>query len=180
MNNSKLAFALLIPLITLFGIILKTEVDVQQSVKIRVPIAGYDPRDLLKGHYLEFRYKWDFDTYKTTSFFNRKINSYPSMEEALCISEDLRKVYPISLNATDSNCRFRIAGRLVKGSGENFDFLIGIEKFYIPEEHAKFLEKKLGEGKGEAELAINNQSRAVLVDLIFSGVSWGEIVSSVK
>ncbi|MEZ5710722.1 MAG: GDYXXLXY domain-containing protein [Blastomonas sp.] len=35
-----------------------TEAGSRQGVEWDVPIGGYDPRDLLRGHYVQFRYDW--------------------------------------------------------------------------------------------------------------------------
>jgi hypothetical protein len=35
-----------------------TEVRSRQGTEWLVPVAGYDPRDLLRGHYVLFQYDW--------------------------------------------------------------------------------------------------------------------------
>jgi len=35
-----------------------TEMESHEGVEWDVPIAGYDPRDLLRGHYVQYRYDW--------------------------------------------------------------------------------------------------------------------------
>ncbi len=52
------AVMLLLPLLALGGIILKNERDIASAKTWRVKITGYDPRDLLYGHYLSFRFDW--------------------------------------------------------------------------------------------------------------------------
>ena len=55
-----LPFALLLPLIGLGLIWLQTERESHEGSEWDVPIEGYDPRDLLRGHYVQFRYDWPF------------------------------------------------------------------------------------------------------------------------
>jgi uncharacterized membrane-anchored protein len=52
------ALVLLVPLLVLGGIVVKNERDIASAKTWRVKITGYDPRDLLYGHYLNFRFDW--------------------------------------------------------------------------------------------------------------------------
>lgn len=52
------ALALVLPLLGLAATWTFTHVRAQQGTEWDVPIAGYDPRDLLRGHYVIFTYDW--------------------------------------------------------------------------------------------------------------------------
>lgn len=52
------AAVLAVPLLGLAGLWLNTDRAGRQGTEWDVPIQGYDPRDLLQGHYVEFRYDW--------------------------------------------------------------------------------------------------------------------------
>ncbi len=54
---SRLA-ALILPLVGLAALWGWTDHQSRQGTDWLVPIAGYDPRDLLRGHYIEFTYDW--------------------------------------------------------------------------------------------------------------------------
>ena len=59
MNRSALrAAALVLPLLGLAATWTFTHVRAQQGTEWDVPIAGYDPRDLLRGHYVIYTYDW--------------------------------------------------------------------------------------------------------------------------
>lgn len=59
MNRSLFrALALVLPLLGLAATWTFTHVRAQQGTEWDVPIAGYDPRDLLRGHYVIFSYDW--------------------------------------------------------------------------------------------------------------------------
>lgn len=59
MNRRLLtALALAMPLGGLAAGWAQTHQAAQQGVEWEVPIAGYDPRDLLRGHYVLYRYDW--------------------------------------------------------------------------------------------------------------------------
>jgi hypothetical protein len=50
--------ALAIPLVGLGGMWLSADRLSRQGTEWDVPIQGYDPRDLLQGHYVQFQYDW--------------------------------------------------------------------------------------------------------------------------
>ncbi len=50
--------ALILPLIALSASWAFTHYKSQQGTTWIVPISGYDPRDLLRGHYVIYRYEW--------------------------------------------------------------------------------------------------------------------------
>ena len=50
--------AIALPLAGLGAIWAMTEYESRQGTEWDVPIRGYDPRDLLRGHYVEYVYDW--------------------------------------------------------------------------------------------------------------------------
>lgn len=59
MNRSALrAAALVLPLVGLAAAWIVTHARAQQGVEWDVPVMGYDPRDLLRGHYIQYQYDW--------------------------------------------------------------------------------------------------------------------------
>jgi hypothetical protein len=52
------ALALILPLVGLGATWGTTHVRAQQGIEWNVPISGYDPRDLLRGHYVVYTYDW--------------------------------------------------------------------------------------------------------------------------
>lgn len=59
MNRALLQIAALaIPLAGLGGLWISADRQSRQGTEWDVPIQGYDPRDLLQGHYVQFQYDW--------------------------------------------------------------------------------------------------------------------------
>jgi len=52
------AAALALPLIGLGAVWAIAHLRAQQGVEWEVPVTGIDPRDLLRGHYIVYRYEW--------------------------------------------------------------------------------------------------------------------------
>ncbi len=47
-----------IPFLAMFTMIGSNELNYRTRTEYRLEITGYDPRDLLTGHYIAFRYNW--------------------------------------------------------------------------------------------------------------------------
>jgi len=51
-----IAFA--IPLICLIGWSISLSIEQKSGQEVRLPITGYDPRDVLSGHYIQYKIDW--------------------------------------------------------------------------------------------------------------------------
>ena len=49
---------LVLPILGLGGLWGWSDFKAEQGTDWLVPIAGYDPRDLLRGHYIQYSYDW--------------------------------------------------------------------------------------------------------------------------
>lgn len=113
----------------------------------RIAIEGYDPRDLLKGHYLIFRYKWPDGT---VDMFDD--HSYPrAAQVCACMSGD--PVNPqVRFDACESThprqktCEGAI--NISGGAGfRGYQPAGNLRQYFIPETHAARLEHMLRSGK---------------------------------
>lgn len=58
MNRLARLAAMIAPVLGLAGLWRMSEHTYRQGTEWEVPIQGYDPRDYLRGHYVEFSYDW--------------------------------------------------------------------------------------------------------------------------
>lgn len=58
MNRAARLVAMVLPLAGLAGLWAISDHTYRHGTDWEVPIMGYDPRDLLRGHYVEFSYDW--------------------------------------------------------------------------------------------------------------------------
>jgi hypothetical protein len=58
MNRFARLAAVILPVLGLAGLWATSHHTYQQGTEWEVPIMGYDPRDYLRGHYVEFSYDW--------------------------------------------------------------------------------------------------------------------------
>ena len=142
----------------------------------RFEITGYDPRDLLKGHYLIFRYKWPENAVNMFDDHN-----YPRTDQVCaCMSDGVSAPVlwfdackPVGGNRCD-------AGVKVSGwsGGAGFQPADTLRQYYIPEEHAVMLESMLRAGKYKFEVGIvpRKDGEAQLKMLYIDGVALDEFV----
>ena len=55
------AATLALPLVALAALIGEQEARLARSAVLNVPLRGYDPRDILRGHYMLGRLDWEWD-----------------------------------------------------------------------------------------------------------------------
>ena len=60
-HTPQLWLALLLPIVAFAGLVVRAELWRASGPVFHVAIAGYDPRDLLQGHYLRYRLQWPAD-----------------------------------------------------------------------------------------------------------------------
>ena len=109
MKNKLLLILLLLPVVCLFVWNCFLWYDKDSGTEITVRILGYDPRDLLSGHYIRYRIDWDNTNIEQ---FNNK--SFTKQ------------------NFIDSLNRKSL-------------------RFYVPEKHARYLDKILMESSNIKE-----------------------------
>ncbi len=58
MKRALVTAALALPLAGLAGNIALNEIRLTDATVWEIPVSGYDPRDILRGNYIEFQYDW--------------------------------------------------------------------------------------------------------------------------
>lgn len=142
--------ALLI-VITLPSLLLVKAAYDRQNGKIwQVDIAGYDPRDLLYGHYLNFTYDWNFAKpgESTQCGYGRDC--------CLCLKEAM----PGSILAPLANTmrcdapERALCDSVITGGRRSYNPAFGGQKYFVPEKDGKALEKILRDGKHQTQMEI--------------------------
>lgn len=129
--------------------------------EIIVSIEGRDPRDLFRGRYLVYRVMYGVEKicYDNTSRFKR--------QGFICLDEN---------NKSFSYTRISDCSNLIIGACQRSRFLAGIEKFFVPEESAKDLEKYIIAKKGSLKLSLSADGKPQIKDLLIEGKSWKEVI----
>jgi GDYXXLXY protein len=136
-----LAFALTLPLLGLAISWLNTHNMAQRGTDWQVEITGYDPRDLLRGHYIRYRYIWPGDPALSDADTLCLNGTAPKIDQAIGIKSE----HPVT------GCRSVI--RLGTNRHEAiYDLNTGI--YYVPQTAARPLEQKLADPALKAIMTI--------------------------
>lgn len=157
-----LALALLLPIIVLAG---NTWMHYQQRMAgetVILPIEGFDPRDLLSGHYLIYRVDYGIG----------ENSDCPATDVAasICLSPE-RRVYPI--DELPESCTQFIRGNC----DSNAHFVSGLERFYIPEQYAAVLDEKVRNKQGKLVVSVDQSGNAGIIDLHINDQPWKQFVA---
>ncbi|MDR1123563.1 MAG: GDYXXLXY domain-containing protein [Elusimicrobiota bacterium] len=161
-KNAKL-FACIFALAVLFSWTGYVAVNSNTGETVEFKITGYDPRDLLSGHYLT--YTVDFGVLESRTENRRAY---------LCLDD--KTVYP----QKPSSCALGLAGEYYKWN-KAFNHR-GIDRFYIPEEYAQRLDKALRSGKHDAKIKvlITKNGAAYVKEMYFDGIAVREFAEKIK
>ena len=162
MKNTRLIISLAIPILAILLSIGKYEYQVRSGEEWKFEIGGYDPRDLLKGHYLTYRILFDRD--------EKEKNSCDKNDEildcCLCLQRETSKVKTMWCETAAKRCDGMI----------NEKFLPRLRKFYIPENRGKSLENLVRSRKAEILLSINRRGYPNVKELLIDGEPWKQAV----
>lgn len=145
-----LAAALLLPLIGFGASWAITHQKAQQGTDWDVPIAGYDPRDLLRGHYIQFRYDWP----GLAADAGGGIPWIP----ALCIQGSTPTITRASRldNQTPAKC-----ASIARQAGDGLTDLNN-GRFYVPQTRAREYEDKLRDPKLQGIMRVRIRDDGVM------------------
>jgi hypothetical protein len=129
MRAARLAAAIL-PLLGLGALWAQSDRTYHQGTEWEVPIMGYDPRDYLRGHYVEFGYDWP--GLETRDFANRP--------NALCLVGEAPRLDRVTERRPGQACPHPVS---TDGSGVYGRNALMTGRLYIGQDRAAQLEDSL-------------------------------------
>jgi len=158
LSSIRLGFAITFPIIALLCLLLYKQHIINTGQNIRLDIVGFDPRDLLSGHYL--RYRIDYHSRNQC-----QMSPEPSRQTVrLCLQPER---YFIDRDNTQQHCDVYLQGVCTKT-----EFIAGIERFYIPEKYASQLDLLVRDARGALQISVNASGKAVIETLLIDGEPW--------
>ncbi|MBS0525987.1 MAG: GDYXXLXY domain-containing protein [Proteobacteria bacterium] len=165
--------ALVLPVLALAALVGHQELLLANARILSVPLTGFDPRDLLRGHYIRAQMDWDWERAPA-------ISEYEAVDGALCVLAETPKPRVRFLpgwkagDRIDADCRLVIAGqarapsRFAPSQLDNGD---GAIQLYVPEARASDLEKLMRERPGSltVDLAVRADGVAAIKALRIDG-----------
>jgi uncharacterized membrane-anchored protein len=146
--------AVVLPVLGIAIGIARSELHYARSQEWRLPVAGYDPRDLLRGHYLQYRL------------------ALPTTLPGYCPDEDpscclcLTRSEPVGIARVACSAAAFCDGML------RSEYLPELQRYYVPEQRANEAENRLREAaaRDSAQLVValdpsgKPQVKALLID----------------
>jgi uncharacterized membrane-anchored protein len=177
------AFLLILPLLALGAIIAKNHFDIASSQSWRVKILGYDPRDLLYGHYLNFRFDWGLPSSPASCGAGqecclclepRDADESPRASVQFC--EASAKCATRLALPTRSACKDRASS--CRRDADAFD-PEGAQRYYVPESAATQLNALLTGRRHDlsVDLHVAASGQHYLGKLYIDGVEWSDYLS---
>lgn len=172
-KNKGLLFALLLPLCSLMLLCSYKAYKVYAGVELTIPISGYDPRDLLAGHYLIYRL--DF---KQSICGSAQSEPDPVF---VCVHQNSLESLQVSVVSSLSKWTEQDCTAVIRGQCHGGSFIAGVERFYIPEEHSQLLDRIVRSwgaehNRAKLVLSVDRRGQAVIKDLLIDNMPWIDFV----
>ena len=165
--NVRLVIALLLPLVALLLLIVRAELVLKQGRRWTVAITGYDPRDLVRGHYLLFRLKGKPASSLDEQCPSTSEDCYLGLERqggdtSARPEPTMRRVYSYQTKQGDS--------AFPAATEEN------LHKYFIPEDKGAVLERAIREKEASLVLAVSATGEVVIKDLLLNDEPWTQAI----
>ena len=161
MNKTKLL--LFIPVVILLGWVISIQTAVSTGTPVVLPVRGFDPRDILAGHYLAVAV--DSGAFTSECADRQGKQRWEKTEAFFC--PDIGKIV---LNKP-ADCAVFIKGYCRYGRFDD-----NVSRFYIPEKLSRPLEQAVREPENNPQLllSVSRDGRAFPQDLILDGLPFAE------
>ncbi|GAA0757303.1 hypothetical protein FHS52_000424 [Erythromicrobium ramosum] len=133
MNRLIRLAAVVVPVLGLGALWAQSDRTYHQGTEWEVPIQGYDPRDYLRGHYVEFSYDWP-------GFDARELDQQP---EALCLAGKPPRLDAVVAAGDVAACTHPITP---DSSGVYGIYALMTGRLYLGQDRAAQLEEQLRNG----------------------------------
>ena len=131
----------------------------------RLKIRGYDPKDLLRGRYLQYVVDWNFDS---------DAENFPDAG-CLCLRKDPQDIYPRAhfLNCADTSTASC-------DSWASRSSVSRLNRFYLPEDDAPVVEAIFFQSDRLFEIEVNVTASGEIAasSLLIDGSSWETAVAA--
>ncbi|WP_086619293.1 GDYXXLXY domain-containing protein [Erythrobacter tepidarius] len=166
MMRAARLLAALLPLAGLAGLWVHRDRHYRSGTEWEVPIMGYDPRDFLRGHYVEFSYDWP----------GLDLGVPGQGAQALCIEGSAPRIARVSLLKADAAC----AHRLIAHPGHVYGAsALERGRLYVGQERAMALQQRLQQPdqRGIVTIRLREDGSFTPVSIRFRPLTQDEIAA---
>jgi uncharacterized membrane-anchored protein len=162
--------AALLPVLGLLALVVRSELA-QRGDPFRLDIRGYDPRDLISGHYLRYQYVLDWQGESSCS---REVSGgEPYLASGCCVCLTRQAQYPAPAAARQVDC-----DAVQSCDGWLYsEQLQSPQRYFVSEDRAQELERAMSERKASVDVVTSPSGAAAVGELYFDGVPWREALT---
>ena len=182
------AIAAILPVLGIAALIVRAEVKVRTGVEWLLGIEGYDPRDLLSGHFLRYRYAfvWEGedscgdqppDDGPALSWRGRR-SPVPGTAAGCCVCLLRRGEGLVEPGARLVRCD-EVEDQRCDGALQADD-VIDPQKYFVPEDRALALEQALRGRTAAVSVSLRRGAPPAVKDLYLDGKPWREALPEGK
>jgi uncharacterized membrane-anchored protein len=152
------AALLLIPVAGLAAIWANTHRESKLGTDWDVPVRGYDPRDLLRGHYIEYEYDWP------------KLDGEIYGGETLCIAGKAPQISGVTILPYGDKDKEAVCGQIVRADSwsEEQGYSTRRDRLYIPQTKGVPLEVKLRDPNLQGIVRVRIRKDGIITPLSIS------------
>jgi uncharacterized membrane-anchored protein len=156
--------AVVLPVLGLLALVGRAEYATRHGLVWSIPIEGYDPRDLLHGHYLLYRYRFNWEGEHTCGepFASDRT---PTPGCCLCLTR-------VSGGYDPRVRQVRCEEATTCDGSLHAEPMAGAQQFFVPEDRALDLETALRQREAAIELAIDPQGNPAVRELLLDRRPW--------
>ncbi|MBF0310141.1 MAG: GDYXXLXY domain-containing protein [Magnetococcales bacterium] len=161
MSRQRVFLVLALPILALMLLVGHKAYRSHSGTEITLPVEGFDPRDLLAGHFIQYRVDYGVPV----CAHSEKDKPNVEWKATVCL-EPPAFIYGIT---PPEPCGLHLAGICRHGR-----FIAGIERFYIPETEAGQLDAAVRAKRGAIRVHVGGDGKGVVTELLLDGKPWQE------
>jgi uncharacterized membrane-anchored protein len=153
----------MLPVAAMLVWLLSLNVALMRAQEVTLAVAGYDPRDLLSGHYLQYRVDYGFD-----SRLIQPGSGYRDEAYCACLSPDSSGISKASWHGWCAERDSQSCPLFIKGTASWNGLKAGIERYYIPESYQHSLARIPPDATIKVRVTANGT--AYVTDMYVNGI----------
>jgi uncharacterized membrane-anchored protein len=173
-------FAALLPMLGLVALVVRAEVAVHFGATYRIPIRGYDPRDIFRGQYL--RYEFDFDWQEDASCPSAGLGDgeiqaparhlqRPEAGCCLCLTRTLPNGFNPKVRQVDC-----ADGGITCDDWIHSSDVIPPLRYFVPENRAEDLQRALSTEHPSIEISLPRSGKPAIKELYLGDKPWRKVL----
>lgn len=162
-----LLVSVVLPILGLIALIGRAELNLRGGRPWVLPITGYDPRDLLSGHYIRYRYDLQWDGLDSCG------DQPGAIDPACCLClqprEGTREPWARNVACSDvDRCLSWVPGSAAAGE----------QRFFVPAERGAALEAAIRSRSAAILASITTDGTLAVDTLLLDGKPWQEVLDA--